>query len=281
LCIVLVFGVVEAAGRGSIDPLRMVGTIMASMLFAGLLGVVGGIAWMRFLPLVRRLPNTIAASVAFVLVVYGVTELLGFSGGIAALAFGITLTNHERFTVVETLAKRPGTTVGATLLPAERQVFSEAVFLLKTLFFVYLGVSIKFGSVLAFGGAVLITALVYLGRLVLASRLLSRDTPFRDATIVSVMIPKGLAAAVLASVPVQAGLEGGATIRDATYAVVLLSLITTSAMGFASERAPLRAVYERIFHRFPREAPAPQALPSGQVGADGGAGSAVEPSSQS
>ncbi|OGT92239.1 MAG: hypothetical protein A2083_06915 [Gemmatimonadetes bacterium GWC2_71_9] len=257
LCIVTVFGVVDAAGRGSLDPFRMLGAILASMLFAALLGVAGGVAWMRALPLVRRIPNTIAASVAFVLLVYGVTDVLGFSGGIAALAFGVTLTNHERFHLVESLVRRRGAAVPATLQPVERQVFAEAVFLLKTLFFVYLGVSFRFGNVQVLVGGLVVTLAIYLGRLTVTQQLLDRGTPVRDAVMVSVMVPKGLAAAVLASIPLQAGIAGGELVRDVTYAIVFYSILATAVLAWASEREPLRGLYQRVFRRFGAPSPTP------------------------
>jgi cell volume regulation protein A len=69
LCIVLVFAVLGAWQQGSVAPLRVVGQIASSMLFAALLGVLGGIAWMRALPVVRKIPDTIFATVAFVFIV--------------------------------------------------------------------------------------------------------------------------------------------------------------------------------------------------------------------
>ena len=44
------------------------------------------------------------------------------------------------------------------------------------------------------------------------------------------MVPKGLAAAVLANLPVQYNLPGGEMIRDLTYSVILTSIILTSIL---------------------------------------------------
>jgi NhaP-type Na+/H+ or K+/H+ antiporter len=260
LCIVTVFAMLDGVQRGSVAPFRMLGSIAASMVFAALLGVLGGVAWMRVLELVRRIPNTILATVAFVLIVYGGTELLGFSGGIAALAFGVTLTNHARFTWIERLSKRPGASRLATLTPVERQFFAEMVFLLKTFFFVYLGQSIAFGDAVVILAAVVGTLLVYLARLVIARRLTDRDTPVRDAGFISVLVPKGLAAAVLADLPRQAGIAGGELIRDTTYVVVFFSIVLTAALGWASERPPLKRLYESVFTGFGAQPPAREAV---------------------
>ncbi len=259
LCIVMVFALLGAWRQGGVSPLQVVGQVASSMLFAALLGALGGIAWMRVLPLVRRIPDTIFATVAFVFIVYGLTQLLGFSGGIAALAFGVTLTNHERFAWIERLAHRTGAPALATLRPVEQQFFGEIVFLLKTLFFLYLGTSIRFADPVALLAALLIVALVYLARLVVTRIVGDRQMSVRDAAVTSVMVPKGLAAAVLATVPLQAGVPGGEAIRDVTFAVVLFSITLTAVLGWAAERGPLAAAYGRLFTGFRGMPPAPAA----------------------
>jgi NhaP-type Na+/H+ or K+/H+ antiporter len=257
LCIVTTFALLQAVQQGVVAPFKMVGTVLSSMLFATLLGVMGGVAWMRVLPLVRRVPNTIFATVAFVFLVYGVTELLGFSGGIAALAFGVTIANPERFWWIEHLSRREGGARLATLTAVDRQFFAEIVFLLKTFFFVYLGQQIRFGEPLVLAAAALITMLVFLCRVVLTVRCADRDISRWDATVTSLMVPKGLAAAVLAALPLSLGIEGGAAIRDVAYAVVLFSIALTALLGWAAERAPLRRFYDAVFGRFGAGARAP------------------------
>jgi Na+:H+ antiporter len=54
------------------------------------------------------------------------------------------------------------------------------------------------------------------------------------------MAPKGLGAAVLASVPLQAGIAGGVIIRDQTYFVVLISILLTATMLPSIDRGMLK-----------------------------------------
>ena len=44
------------------------------------------------------------------------------------------------------------------------------------------------------------------------------------------IVPKGLASAVLASIPLQQGVPAGEFIRDTTYSVVLFTIIFTSLL---------------------------------------------------
>jgi len=109
-----------------------------------------------------------------------------------------------------------------------------------------------------FGVALAIVVPVYLARFGLVRLAGRRATNRRDAAIMTAMVPKGLAAAVLATLPVQAGLPGAEWVTAVVYPVVLLSIVTTAALVLALEKTRLRAVYFRAFGGFaPRPPPQP------------------------
>ena len=222
LCIVGVFALLQIHTQGSVEPGRLAGSVLAALIFAAIFGVLGGIGWLLVLGKVRDFPNTISSTLAYVFIVYGVTEQLGFSGAIAALAMGITFTNFEKFGLHRLR------NIDRDIVPLNEIDFvfyREAVFLLKTYFFVYLGISIHFGAVYLALVAVVIVLTVYAMRLILA-RFVFRDAGYslRDTAFTSMLAPKGLAAAVLAGLPLQYGVAGGEVIRDTTYMVVLASI---------------------------------------------------------
>ena len=228
LCIVGVFALLQIYTQGGVDPGRLIGGVLSALIFAAVIGVVGGIGWLLVLGKVRDFPNTISSTLAYVFIVYGATEFLGFSGAIAALALGITLTNFQKFG----LHRIPS--IDSNIEPLNEMdlvFYREAVFLLKTYFFVYLGISIHFGAAELILIAVAMVLLVYLMRLVL-TRMVFRNESYalRDAAITSMLAPKGLAAAVLAALPLQYGVAGGELIRDTTYMVVLVSISVTALL---------------------------------------------------
>ncbi len=59
-------------------------------------------------------------------------------------------------------------------------------------------------------------------------------------------MPKGLAAAVLASVSLQQGISGGEFIQNVTYTIILFSIIMTSALVFFLDKTSLSEVYFRF-----------------------------------
>lgn len=228
LCIIGVFALLQVASEGEVKAGQIMGSVLAAMVFAAVIGVVGGAGWLLVLDRVRDFPNTISSTLAWVFIVYGVTEYLGFSGAIAALAMGVALSNHERLGL-DRLARR-----GIRVEPLNEQdlgFFREAVFLLKTYFFVYLGISVRFGETIVAVVALAMVAAIFLLRLAL-TRVIFRAPEYglRDTAVVSMMAPKGLAAAVLATLPLQAGIEGGELIRDLAYMVVLISIALTALL---------------------------------------------------
>ncbi|KAF0201199.1 MAG: sodium/hydrogen [Gallionellaceae bacterium] len=243
LCIVGVFALLQMHAQGGIDPGRLIGGVLSALIFAAVIGVIGGIGWLLVLGKIRDFPNTISSTLAYVFIVYGATEFLGFSGAIAALALGITLTNFEKFGL--TRFDR----IDRNIVPLNEidiTFYREAVFLLKTYFFVYLGISIHFGASHLVTAALLMVLLIFVMRLFL-TRLVARRAGYglRDAAITSMMVPKGLAAAVLAALPLQYGVAGGEVIRDTTYMVVLASISLTALLVMAYPLPAMQKIYGR------------------------------------
>jgi len=228
LSIVGVFALLQIHTEGDVIPGRLVGTVLASLIFAAVIGLLGGIGWLMVLGKVRNFPNTISSTLAYVFIVYGLTEMLGYSGAIAALALGVSLTNFQKFH----LYRIPY--IDKSIVPLNEidlAFYSEAVFLLKTYFFVYLGISIHFSDVALAVAAISMVSMVYIMRLGLARVVFRNDGySLRDTAIASMMAPKGLASAVLATLPLQYGVAGGEMIRNTTYMVVLVSITLTALL---------------------------------------------------
>lgn len=255
-CIVLTVGLLDAALRGEPDAARMTGKALSSLVTAGALGLVGGVGWLLIHERLRAVPNTRLAIIAGVFVLYGLAEMLGFSGGIAALAFGITAGHWSRPEAPTTLA---GLHIGR-LAEDERGLFAELVFLCKLLFFLYLGISLRFDHFDPYLIAGLIVAAVYAARTLFARWLLPRDCSWRDAAITAIMAPKGLAAAVIAATVAQAGAPSGEAIKELTYAVVLVSIVATSLLVPVVETRPARWLARRFFSSHGEDDPQTRAI---------------------
>lgn len=262
LSIVFAIGLADSYRFGKVHLTQMAGQIISTLLMAAIAGAGFAFLWSLLLKRVRGLENSMFTTPAFVFVLFGVVELLGYSGYVATVVFGAVLGNIESFHRMPGM-RRLVPAAAITLNENERIFIAEATFLLKTFFFIYLGVSIKFSELRLVYFAIGITALIFLLRPIAAWLGLPRSTKPQDAALVSIMSPKGLAAVVLASIPMQQNLPGGEMLRDMTYSIVLISIVFTCVLSFLVERTMVKRVYLVPFrHWGTRARPAhPVALP--------------------
>lgn len=251
LCIVVTLALLQTIRYNELRLGHMAGQIISSFSLAAVIGFIGAVFWSNILERVRKLENSIFTTPAFVFVIYGVSEIFGFSGAISALSFGVTLGNIGILQAQVPLLRRIMPARAIHLNEIEKTFFSEVVFLLKTFFFVYIGLSMRLGSpVLLLAGLGLSTSL-FVVRIPVIYASLGLSTPRFDAAIASAMVPKGLAAAVLASLPMQMGIAHGGAIQDIVYAVVLFSITSTSILIFLIEKGQLARLTGFVLSRFP------------------------------
>lgn len=248
LCIVVALALLETFHVDEVRVGFVVWKIISSFVFAAAMGWLGAMVWSMLLNRVRTIRNTLFTTPAFVFILYGVAEIFGFSGAISALAFGITLANIEIFNI--SFLKRFVANKPISLNETERVFFGEIVFLLKTFFFIYIGLSIQLHNIWALMFGLLITIIIYFIRIPVVNISIRRPFSTTDLTMMSVLVPKGLAAAVLASIPMQQGIEGGEFIRDITYAVILISIVFSSVLvPLVEKSAYVRSIYGLIIRR--------------------------------
>ncbi len=257
LCIVILLTILDVYLLGTVNLGITAGKLIASLFMAVILGVLGGIFWSA---IYHRLGDikSIFLTPAFLFIIYGIVDKLGYSGAIAALAFGVTLGNLDSFkisSIFPFLHDIPQVELNLT----EKVFLAQLVQLLKTFFFIYIGLSIEFSNMSSFiiGGAIVLSLFVI--RIILVYFSVSRTIPVWDASVIAIMIPKGLAAAVLAAIPFYAGVTGGLFIETTTYAIILISIVVCSVLVILLERTPVKRLYGRIFSKFGRaERPAAQ-----------------------
>lgn len=253
LCIVVTLAIFESYKYGEIRVGIIFGQVFSSFLLASFIGVIGSIFWSMVLDKVRTINNSIFTTPAFVFIIYGINELLGYSGIISALAFGIGLANME--TIHDRWLKKFSDRKPTLLNPTEKTLFSELVFLMKTFFFVYVGISIKFDSfislLIGLGISFLLIILrIYVVRISLPYGI--KGINKKDRAFLSMMIPRGLAAAVLATMISQSQLAGSERVSNIVFSVIFFTIIFTSVLVPLLEKSEkFRNRYTKIIS-FPR-----------------------------
>ncbi len=227
-------------------------TMMANaFLLSGVLGVLGGVFWVRFLAKVGRMPLSYMLTMAAILLLYATCEALHSSGVFAVLVFGMAMTNAE--SIMKKMPTKNQYDWDATDFALHDTIgwfHDEVTFIARVFFFVYLGMLLDVAGftltlvLVSFG----IVALVYLTRY-LATRIvgwLGRKQPPFERGIITGMAPRGLASAVLATLPSAAGVEGTDLFIQYTIFVIAATNLILTFSVFRSERS-----MEAILEPFP------------------------------
>ena len=246
LCLMVGLAVLDGMKVDSLDVGMALSKMWKSFLFALVFGIAGGFIWLLIIRLIRSIKNSMFTTLGFVFILYGIVELLGFNGGIAALSFGIILGNCDVISSIKIFRK-----VFTMNTPAfndnEKNFFAEIVFIMQTYFFVYVGISLQFASLSIYGIGLLIVILIILARPLSFRLLTKKDLSAPEVAIMSVMTPKGFVAAVLASIPLQQGLIYGDIIMDLGYSIVLFSIVICSVLVIILSRDPL--IFKKMVKR--------------------------------
>ncbi|MEM1539346.1 MAG: cation:proton antiporter [Candidatus Bathyarchaeia archaeon] len=200
LCIVFSLVAIEIALKGTVD-VTTIGQSVASRFSTGIvLGLIFGIVWLSIFKKVARASYAYILTLAVVLLAYATSEILGGSGSLCSLLFGIVLGNEKEIYRMLKREKVSETVVDVGLKRFE----SEIAFLLRTFFFVYIGLMFTISE---FKTIVIGTVLSFV--LLLARFISVRIATFRSAelvnerSIMSALLTRGLDAAVLATLPMQ------------------------------------------------------------------------------
>ena len=95
--IILALGALKIIEEGSINFGKLIGLEMiGSIILAILVGSMGAFLWATILNKVRKFPNSIFSSLAFLFILYGLSETLGYNGPITALVFGLIIANSKK-----------------------------------------------------------------------------------------------------------------------------------------------------------------------------------------
>ncbi len=172
-------------------------------------------------------------TLAAMLIVFAVVNFLSGSGPIAILIFGIILGNSLDFSRFMKIKSHD-------LIDETIKFFhGEATFFIRTFFFVYMCMMISFNfiSPLFLLLSLLITAIIIGIRFLSVSMIGSIFKEKKEDRLVMMsMLPRGLASAVLATLPASANIKGTDNFVDYTFAVIVLTNILMTIGVFISEK---------------------------------------------
>jgi cell volume regulation protein A len=218
---------------------------------AVVLGFIMAIFWAFINSKYENMMPEAFAGEAWALLTYGVLELAGYNGAIGVLALGFTLAN------LNLMPQRMQNKVNLqTLRLYDLSLLKEITFLLRTVFFLYLGILIQLNDWRITLLALIMCLLIFLKRYAIVHILFKAKSYSRlDAMVSTAMGPRGLACAVLATLPLQRGIEGGEFIQKLMFAIIPFSILLTSIFGALSEQERFRQKLSKLFQHYPEDSP--------------------------
>jgi len=220
LCAVGSLVVISIIMTGAVDSVIIARDVASQFSIGIAIGVISGVVWLSVLRKVAEEPYAYMLTLAIVFFAYSASEYLGGNGALASLLFGIVLGNERAISRFLRSEKARDLLVDAGL----KRFQEEIAFFIRSFFFVYLGliaVGIDVNSV--FWG-VIISFLLLVIRYI-AVRLATIRNPLSEKrSIMSVVLTRGLVAAILATLPMQYGL----LYADLYLNITLVVIITTA-----------------------------------------------------
>jgi len=231
LATIVAFIMFEAVLSGHFD-LDLLGVTFGNAVTVGLLlGLGVGIPWMYVTTKLANAQHAYMLTLGILFVLFFLARSFGESGALTALVFGLMLGNRYRLSRYLKF-KLPDISTDDTM-------HNQLTFLVRSFFFVFVGLLASFGQIEYIVFGVIATLIIYFGRTILTRISLTKKFSQLDRKVTSVMIPRGLAAAVLATFPLTLGLPNGEAYPQIVFFIIMASvIITTIGLGRAKKIPP-------------------------------------------
>jgi cell volume regulation protein A len=199
LCVVVSLVVIGVILTGQMDYFVVAWDIAAKFLIGSLVGIALGLVWLFLLKGLARQPFSYMLTLAVVLFGYTASEYLGGSGALSSLLFGLVLGNE--MSIFKALKRER---VGDVVVDGGLRRFeSEIAFLIRTFFFVFLGLIAVISDLWFVLVGALLSLMLLLARFGVVTLATFKSELRNERPIMSVVMTRGLAAAVLATLPLQ------------------------------------------------------------------------------
>lgn len=243
LATIVAFILFEAVLAGQFDLQTLQSTLGRAVVVGLVLGFGVGIPWMYVTTKLGNAQHAYMLTLGILFVLFFMANQLGESGALTALVFGLMLGNKARLSRV--LRFR------LPRIETDDPTHNQLTFLVRSFFFVFVGLLASFGQseYMVFGVA--ITVAVYVGRRIVGRATLTSRFSRLDKAVTNSMIPRGLAAAVLATYPITLGLPNAEAYPEIIFFIILSSVVITTIGLGRSKRIPPRESVEGGFVKPP------------------------------
>ena len=231
LATIIAFILFEAVLAGHFDLQTLQETIGKAVVVGLVLGFGVGIPWMYISTKFGNAQHAYMLTLAILFVLFFLANSFGESGALTALVFGLMIGNKKHLSKILRF-KVPK-------IERDDPTHNQLTFLVRSFFFVFVGLMATFGQIEYVIFGVVVTIAVYVGRMGLVKTVLRKGFSKLDKSVTKSMIPRGLAAAVLATYPITMGLPNAELYPQMIFFIILSSvIITTIGLGKSKKIPP-------------------------------------------
>ncbi|OYT57429.1 MAG: hypothetical protein B6U68_01880 [Candidatus Aenigmarchaeota archaeon ex4484_14] len=221
LCIIVSIVIIETI-ISNISGTVIVHNIFSAFSIGAVIGIISGFVWLFVLDALKQRQFDYMLTLAVLFMLYVFAETIGGSGAIVALFFGLVLGNAKIFSNMLKLGKE------LKLDYLMKRFQSELSFFVRSFFFVFLGVIVTINHGLITYSIVIAATLVIVRFLVVQISTTGMHINPLEMNTMRIMSPRGLAAAVLAQLPIVYGLPHAEIFPDVVFIVILTTIIYTT-----------------------------------------------------
>jgi cell volume regulation protein A len=216
---------------GQLDPNLALGSFGRSVAVGIVLGFGIGIPWTYVTTKLQNAQHSYMLTIGILFVIFFAEKSLEGTGALAPLIFGLMLGNKQllsrymKFKIPEVNSDNP--------------THNQLTFLVRSFFFVFIGLLATLGRIEFIFFGIIGTILIYLTRIGMVRISLGKRFVMLDKKVTAAMIPRGLAAAVVATIPLTMGLSKADAYPQIVFVIILSSvIITTIALAKTKSHVP-------------------------------------------
>jgi cell volume regulation protein A len=208
----------EGVSNG-IDLYAALGSVGTAFGVGILVGLGFGVAWLVILEKIKGKPNAYMLTLAMLFLTFVVATNLGGNGALSALFFGLIIGNSRH--IARLIKFRTTISIDQNV----RNFHCQISFLIRSFFFVFTGLLFSFSSFTSVLIGLVLSA-TFLGIRFIVIKMATVKSELKNyETLMTVMFPRGLAAAVLASIPLTSGVPGSQVFPEIAFIVILTTII--------------------------------------------------------
>ena len=231
LATIIAFILFEAVLAGHFDLQTLQETIGRAVVVGLVLGFGVGIPWMYISTKFGNAQHAYMLTLSILFVLFFLANSFGESGALTALVFGLMIGNKRHLSRILRF-KVPR-------IKMDDPTHNQLTFLVRSFFFVFVGLMATFGQIEYMIFGIVITVAVFVGRAGVVKAVLTKRFSRLDKSVTNSMIPRGLAAAVLATYPITMGLPNAEAYPQMIFFIILSSvIITTIGLGKSKKIPP-------------------------------------------